>query len=286
MIDELRQVLNSVTDLPSMPPVAARVLALMRDHKSTARDLAGLISSDPAVTAQILKIANSAYYSLPRQVKTLDHAIVVLGEKTLKSLVLLACLKGLNKSFGAVERLLWEDAVGCATAARLVARRLGCADSEEAFLGGLFRNLGKLVMNNMDSLKFQRLMDESSQSELPVDQLECRYFPFSHMLIGAAVLAKWKFPENLTYVVRYYTDPGSVSGSSSGLDDLMAVVNIADDFCRRLGIGRRQPEQRCELGQIPGARLLGLDHLRLESLLNEFVEAYQRDLDVMLGQGG
>jgi HD-like signal output (HDOD) protein len=282
MFDELRLVLNTVTDLPPMPPVAARVLALMREDKSTARDLAALISSDPAVTARIIKIANSAFYSLPRQVKTLDHAIVVLGEKVLRSLVMLACLKGLNKSFGTVERLLWEDAVGCAAAARLVARRLGCADSEEAFLGGLFRNLGKLVMNNMDAPRYQDMMEEAGHGDLPLDQLERRYFPFPHMLIGAAVLAKWKFPENLTYVVRYYNDPVGVADGSSGLNGLMAAVNLADDFCRRLGIGRPQPEQRCELEQIPGAQLLVLDRRRLEPILNEFAEIYQRDRDLML----
>lgn len=282
MIDELRQVLGTVTDLPAMPPVAARVLALMRDNQSTARKLAELISTDPAVTAQIIKIANSAYYSLPRQVKTLDHAIVILGEKSLKSLVLLTCMKGLNKSFGPVERLLWEDAVGCALAARLVAKRLGRADSEEAFLGGLFRNLGKLVMNNMDARKFQLMMEETARGDLLPDQLERNYFPFSHMLIGAAVLAKWKFPENLTYVVRYYADPVSVSDGSSELDELMAVVNIADDFCRRLGIGRQQPEIRCEFAQLPGARLLAVDGQRLEPILDEFAEMYQRDHDLIL----
>jgi HD-like signal output (HDOD) protein len=215
-------------------------------------------------------------------VKTLEHAIVVLGEEALNSLVLAACLKGLNNTFGPVEKMLWEDAVGCSFAARLVAKRLASADAEEAFLGGLFRNLGKLVLNNLDGPGYRRMIEAAARDGRSPDELESASFPCSHMLIGAAVLVKWKFPGNLIHAVRYYLTLERFPDLATEAEGLMATVNIADDFCRRLGIGRPGPESCGALGQTPGALLLGADDARLEPVLKEFAETFQRERATVL----
>ena len=136
-----------------MPVVATRVMQLMQETNTTSKHLAEAISRDPAVSARILKIANSSFYSMRRQVKTLEHAI-----KTLKSLVFASSLKGLNKSYGLMEKMLWEDSIGGAIGAKVVAQRFRTGDPEEAFLAGLFRHIGKLVMNNMYSEKFLQIV--------------------------------------------------------------------------------------------------------------------------------
>ncbi|HKI51432.1 MAG TPA: HDOD domain-containing protein, partial [Geothermobacteraceae bacterium] len=98
MRQNLQSVVNLVGDLPSMPMVAVKILDLLQDPTTSADKLATIISSDQAVSARVLKIANSSFYSLRRQVNTLEHAIVIMGEKTLKSLVLASSLKGTNRS--------------------------------------------------------------------------------------------------------------------------------------------------------------------------------------------
>jgi HD-like signal output (HDOD) protein len=158
MSTDFQTVVNSVGDLPPMPAVAVKVIELLQDPNASAGRLARTIAHDPALSARVLKIANSSFYSMKRQVRTLESAIVVMGEKTLRSLVLAASLKGMNKSFGLLEKMLWEDSIGCAIGARILAQRMEKVDTEEAFVAGLFRHLGKVVLNYSHPQEFQSLM--------------------------------------------------------------------------------------------------------------------------------
>jgi len=147
MSTDFQSVVRSIRDLPPMPTVAIKVFELLGDENVKYEKLGEVISTDSAVSARLLKVSNSAFYSMNRQIKTLSHAIAIIGERTLRSLILAASLEGMNKSYGLLEKLLWEDAIGCAVGCRILAQRFKTADPEEAFLAGLFRHLGKIVMN-------------------------------------------------------------------------------------------------------------------------------------------
>ncbi len=279
---ELHSVINAVGDLPPMPVVAVKVVQMLQDPKTNAADLAEAISRDQAVSARVLKIANSSFYSLKRQVKTLEHAIAILGEKTLKSLVLAASLKGLNKSFGLMEKMLWEDSIGCATGARLIAGYVQSTDPEEAFLAGLFRHIGRMVMNNLDPDRYRQVVEEAYNDGGRIDEAERRHFPFSHAVIGAAVLEKWNFSEALSRSVRHHEDLAISAEEEPQLYRLTAVVNLADHFCRFLGIGQRSPSEDLDVAQCPGARALGVEPERARLFLDEFRAAFEKDREVFL----
>jgi HD-like signal output (HDOD) protein len=266
-----------------MPVVATKVVQLMQDPKTTAKDLAEAISKDAAVSARILKIANSSFYSMQRQVKTLEQAIVILGEKTLKSLVLASSLRGLNKTYGLMEKMLWEDSIGGAIGARLVAQRFRSAEPEEAFLGGLFRHIGKLVMNNMDQDKFQAIVEGVYNGEGDFEELERRLFPYSHAVIGEAVLQKWNFSENLTQVARHHEDLSISRKDHPDLYRLVVTVNIADKFCRYLGIGQRSPEDQLDIFASLDGKAPGLKPEHIDKLLEEFRRVFEQDRDAFLG---
>jgi HD-like signal output (HDOD) protein len=139
-----------INKLPPMPLIASRMVNLINSPRASAGELAKVISGDPVISARVLKIANSSFYSMARQVKTLSNAIVILGEKTLKNLVLAASLRGLNSKFGPIEQMLWEDSMTCALGARFLASSLRTGDPEEAFIAGLFRHIGRVLLNNQD----------------------------------------------------------------------------------------------------------------------------------------
>lgn len=290
MIDsELNAIINSVGDLPPMPIVATKVLNMMANPDYEMAELAGAIAHDPAVAARILKIANSSFYSLQRQVNSLEQAVFILGEKTLKSLVLASCLKGMNRFFGLVEKMLWEDSIGCAAAARMIALRFGCVDPEEAFLSGLLHHIGKTVMNNMDHERFLKMTEGVYNGDGTLAQLEQALFPFTHAEIGAAVLYKWKFSEVMARVVLYHADQRILSGEISLPEELepvllplLATVNLAKGFCRKAGIGQRFPEENLPLSHSHGARLLGLEGETLNRLFENFQESFQRDRGAFL----
>ncbi len=282
MSSEFQNVINAVGDLPPMPVVATKVVQLMQDQKSTAKNLADAISKDAAVSARILKIANSSFYSLQRQVKTLEHAVIILGEKTLKSLVLASSLRGMNKTFGLMEKMLWEDSIGAAIGARLVAQRFHSADPEEAFLGGLFRHIGKLVMNNLDREKFQQIIEGVYNGEGSFEDLEQKFFPYSHAVIGEAVLLKWNFSENLTQVARHHEDLLISRDENRDLYRLVVTVNIADKFCRYLGIGQRAPEDNLAMFAMLADKAPGLKREHIIKVLEEFKTVFERDRDAFL----
>ena len=124
---QLNDIVMQTRDLPAMPQVATKVLELSSDTNTSAQQLQQIISDDQAMTARILKIANSAMYSCSRKVKTLTEAIVMLGFNSIRSLVVTSAARNLyntsRATTGLKERLLWEHSVGSAFACRL--RRAG-----------------------------------------------------------------------------------------------------------------------------------------------------------------
>lgn len=281
MPTDVQTVVNSIGDLPPMPVVAVKVLDLLQNPRTTADHLAATIASDQAVSARVLKIANSSFYSLRKQVATLEHAIVIMGEKTLKSLVLASSLKGINKSFGLMEKMLWEDSLGCAVGSRLTALWFKSADPEEAFLAGLFRHIGKMVMNNIDSSQFQKLMIDSYNGEGTEEELERVYFPYTHAEIGQAVMEKWNFSDQLSQVTRHHHDI-EVLQDDPEVYRLAATVNLADGMCCQLGIGRREPDPSVELSLNSGARVLEAPADQVEQLTAEFKSFYEKERDTFL----
>jgi HD-like signal output (HDOD) protein len=149
--DQLKNIIMTTRDLPAMPQVASKVLELSSDPNTSAQQLQQIIADDQAMTARILKIANSAMYSCSRKVKTLTEAIVMLGFNSIRSLVVTSAARNLyntrNSTTGLKERLLWEHSIGVAFACRLLVQDRMPALAEEAFLAGLMHDIGKLVLN-------------------------------------------------------------------------------------------------------------------------------------------
>lgn len=276
MPEDFESVVDNLVEMPAMPVVASKVLQMMQDPDFNAEDLAEVIAHDTVITAQILKMANSSYYSLSNRVRSVEHAVVILGERTMRNLVLAASLRGINRRFGLMEKMLWEDSMGCAVGARAVARLFDSADPEEAFLAGLLRHFGRVVMNAWDDERYLRVMEEMYNGEGRLEEMERRHFPTSHAMVGAAVLRKWNFSDSLVRLVLNHEDFTYDPEEDPALFRLAATVNLAEHFCRRLGIGHRAPEPDHSLIRTPGAHALGLDKKELEEALDDFAEAFAR----------
>lgn len=271
---DLKSVVATVGDLPPMPAVAVKVMELLQDPESTADGLANAISADPAVSARILKIANSSFYGLQRQVSTLKAAIVILGQKTLRSLVLAASLTGMHRKYGLQEKMLWEDSVGAAIAGRLLAQHLRSIDPEEAFLAGLFRHIGKVVRSNNNNEEFTNIIQAVYNGEGTFSVLEKDYFPHNHAVVGAAVLDKWNFASALVQSTLHHEDMDIDPDEDAAAYRLTAAINLAGAMCRKLGIGQRSPEEDLDLSETAGAKALGMTQEELDELVADFEKVY------------
>ncbi len=277
MNKELERAINSAGDLPTIPLVATKIIHLMETETVTAEELAKVVAADPAVAARVLKISNSAFYGCQRQIQTLSSAIVTLGFNTLKTLVVTASVKQVYQPFGLTEKLLWEHSFAAALAARIIAGTTRLADEEEAFLAGLFHDIGKTVMNTLDRDKFQLAMQLSYNEKISFAEAEKNIFPFCHDDVGAFVIKKWNFPETLIEAVMQHHRFDFADANDHYILLLTSIASLADLFCQKLGIGVREPHQELDLVNCTGARLCNLSGDQINFLLTTFQETFDKN---------
>jgi len=266
--------------LPTMPIVASQMIQLINTPNTSATQLAKVVEKDAAVSARVLKIANSSFYSMSRQVTTLSTAIVILGDRALKNLVLAASLRGMHQSFGNIEQMLWEDSMVCALGSRFLARKLVLSDPEEAFMAGLFRHIGKVVLNNQDPDSKKLLAEMMTSGERNLADSEREDFGATHAEIGAAVLEHWHLSESLSQVALHHFDVDLSGIEDQNTINLICLVNIASEFPAIFGIFG--PPQEIDLAALPGAKALNLENEKLSELLEEFREVFEENREEFL----
>ena len=274
---DLEIMIMTASDLPTIPVVATKVMQLIENESATAEELAKVVASDPAVAARVLKISNSSFYGCQRQIQTLSHAIVVLGFATLKSLVVAASVKQVYQPYGLTEKMLWEHSFGAGLASRIIAKESRLVSQEEAFLGGLFHDIGKIIMNTMNSTQFQDAMQRCYNDGLTFEEAERQVYSYTHSEVGGLVIKKWNFPGILMHAVLNHHTFDFAPDEDSYQVSLTCVVGLANLFCHKAGIGIREPDDTLDLLQSVPAQILGLNEQRMNALMEQFVEAYERD---------
>jgi len=277
MNEELKRTIMTTGDLPPMPVVAMKVIQLIESGKANAAEIARAISSDPAVSARLLKIANSTFYGCQRKIQTLADAVVILGHNTLKGLAVAASVKEIYKPAGLTENMLWEHSFGSAVAARIIAAHSHLVSADEAFLAGLFHDIGKIIMNLREKEKFQLVIERCYNEMLPFEEIERKFFPYTHAELGGYVLEKWNLPETLISAVMLhhtfaFPDPDDINQRN-----LTAVAALADLICIKMGIGTRFPLGEMDISESKAAIILEIDANGLMQLEEAISETYKQD---------
>jgi putative nucleotidyltransferase with HDIG domain len=277
MNEELRKAILTTGDLPPMPVVATKVLQLVESGKADAAEISRTISSDPAVSARILKISNSTFYGCRRKIQTLSEAVVVLGHNTIKGLAVAASVKEIYRPSGLIENMLWEHSFGGALAAQIVAGHTSHVSADEAFLAGLFHDIGKIIMNLKERDKFRQVIERCYNEMLMFEEVELTVFPYTHAELGGYVLEKWNLPESLINAVMLHHSFAFDDDEDIYQRNLTAIASLADLICLKLGIGTRQALEDLDLAKSKAAETLELDEARLELIKDSVAEHYLRD---------
>lgn len=277
MNKELELIIMTANDLPTIPVVATKVMQLVENETATAEEMARVVASDPAVAARILKISNSSFYGCQRQIQTLPHAIMILGFSTLKSLVVAASVKQVYKPFGLTEKMLWEHSFGAGLAANIIAKSTQQVNGEEAFLGGLFHDIGKIIMNILDSQQFQTVMQKCYNENFSFQEAERQIYPYTHAEVGGLVIRKWNFPAVLTNAVLHHHTFDFIEDEDPYQIQISCVVGLANLFCHKAGIGVREREDKLVLHETVPARMLNMSEYQTTTLLEKFETAYNLD---------
>jgi HD-like signal output (HDOD) protein len=234
-----REIVARVGDLPPMPHVAARAIALVEQPETTASELAELLARDTALTSRVLKIANSAMFSRQRKITTINQAVMTVGFKALKGIIIAASLRQMNKNFGALEQLLWENAIGTAMAATMITQRLKRRYVEEIFVVGLLHGLGQIVLSTSreTAADYGRVIAIIEADGVDFITAETGVFGFAHPLVGALVAKKWNFSAETCHVILHYRDPLSGPVERSDTEEKAAIVQLAEMTIHLAGIG-------------------------------------------------
>ena len=235
MSPDLSQRLTAaVESMPAFPKSVQRILELTRDINSTPKDLVEVIDKDPVVTVKILKVVNSAYYSLPKQITSIGHAVVYIGFNTIKNLALSIAAIGMlpkdNESgFDAQQYLL--HSLATAALAKQLATKVDDADPMDCFIAGLLHDFGKVVFAQMMPKEFKvALMHSQATGEALHTTLQ-REIGADHVLVGAMLVEKWRFAPHLIETIRHQ-HPSNFKDT-----DMIACVFGANQISKKLKFG-------------------------------------------------
>ena len=229
------QLLEELERMPAQQAAALRVLYVADDPTSNASDLAATVSVDPVLTAQVMKLANSAYYGLSGRVRSADFAVTLLGFATVRSIAAAYAAGALGD--GAVTpKGFWEHAAASAAGAALVSSRLGVA-RPDAFSLGLLHDLGAAVLCRLDPTAFGEIEDKVTLPDSRQAVLhERKAFGMDHARVAATVLGSWRFPDEMVEAIDAHHDPVTPdSGKLArclGAGEALAVLSSFDDFER------------------------------------------------------
>jgi len=237
----LREIIEATGELPALPATTARLLRLMDDEAAGADEVLQVIGRDPALTANLLKLCNSAYYGLRRQVGAVQEALLLLGNRTVVQLAFATSLGDVLRGPLAGYRLgrdaLWRHSLAVAIGAAHLAGADGDrARRERAFTAGLVHDIGKLVLSGPLKAKLQQLPQTGRWDALR--QGERDVLGFDHAEAGCALAESWNFPPALAEVIGGHHDLPAPGAQPRRPDDgLLVAVTAANLAASRAGFG-------------------------------------------------
>ncbi len=196
--------IRRVGELPALPRVANHILALIADPNTTAGKLEKAIILDQALTAKILKIANSSFYGGLRDVNTVSEAIVRLGFVTIRNWTLVTAAKSvfLDDASGPALQQIWQQSVLSAMSSQLVAEHVRHSSPESVFVGGLMQNIGQLALAKASPELSRQVLDMSADARVPYHVVERELLGFDHGALGALLIREWNLSDELEEAVR------------------------------------------------------------------------------------
>lgn len=284
-IIQKEELIKRVSDAKVLPMVAKKVLEIVGNDQTSISEICETVQKDQTISANILKIANSAYYGLRKEVTSVRQAILMLGLSAIRDIALTVSTKLQHKRFGIVEQLMWDHSVGAAIAARHIAGGRGKELEEIAFFGGLFHDFGKVVINNECPDAFSGVMQRIYNDHEDPLTAERSIFDYAHTEIGALVMEKWKFPAIFVNILEnHHLENRSFESFRDAFNaQVIACINLANNMCIRLGIGFRTADQNLLLYDLPSAQFLRISKEGIERLLSDVQTAYEAEKSAFSG---
>ncbi len=234
------QLVAELLDLPTFPQIATRLLDMTQDDSRSIQDIAKVIEQDQALTAKVLRVANSAMYGCKRQIRTIQHATAMLGMENVRKYALTISVFGTRSSSAAtdyeVKRQTWVHAMAVAVLGRLIAREYGCDNVETAVVAGLIHDIGKVVLQVLRPGDYDLVSEVAREEHLDLIGAERRVFGTDHCSLGAELGHRWNLPPDLVAVLESHHDMTVVKSAAPGKLAPIHLVHLSNFLCHQIGL--------------------------------------------------
>jgi len=243
------KIANNAIEIATLPEVTMKIVEVVQDERSTAHDLHQIVRNDPALSARVLRVVNSAFYGLPGQIGSIDRAIMLLGLNAVKNIAIAASIGKMFKSSVVCDDFtgkdLWTHSVAVGATNKLITSAIGMALPDEAFLTGLIHDIGLVAVMQCHSEDIRKIVD-LTKSGVPYRKAEEEIIGANHQEIGAALTAKWKFPRSFQFVTGFHHEPMALAPENRMLS---VITHISDILCARGEIGMKITVETEEIPQ-------------------------------------
>ncbi len=230
-LSSIEKVLQRVGDLPSMPEVVAEAVDQMNDPDADMADVALVIQRDPALTAKLLKVANSPYYGMRQVVGSLKLAMVILGGREIKNILIGVTMMDTfddARTEAITKGNFWEHSFRVAALSKKISEHYKLRFQGEDFIAGLLHDIGKLVLYRQLPKEYGPVYQKASASDDEIETIEFEVFGFDHSEAGGAIVKVWNLPETLRDAVLYHHAKDGRSVDDAKDPKLASIVRIAN----------------------------------------------------------
>jgi putative nucleotidyltransferase with HDIG domain len=273
------RIMAQVKAFPAMPTTATKLLPLLDNPDVSLSKIEEIIRYDPGLTANILKLTNSAYFGIPVKVHSVKQAMSLLGWKRLMQLVMTLCMSSLmNKpipGYDLPQGELWRHSVAVSIAAENIVKALNIPDVDEVFTAALLHDVGKLILGGFVKKDMEFIQDMVAKG-FSFDVAEHIVLGTDHAEVGAHILKRWSFPEELVNAVSWHHNPEDCKNFCM----LSDIVHLANNIGQIIGAGRSLEENQSEMS-LSVIEKLGFKAVDLEEIASQTLRGVNELAEVL-----
>ncbi|MFC1542205.1 HDOD domain-containing protein, partial [Candidatus Latescibacterota bacterium] len=281
-LQNIMKELKAVKSLPPMPDTYISIEKLSRDPNATSQHYADILELDPSITARLLRMSNSAFYSFKRKIKTVKDTVTLMGTREILSLVRLACITSNIKTEPDVEvavKKVWEHSATCAISAKLLYEVTDIAKTEELgdelFICGIIHDLGKIILWSLFPEYYMTFTMNPEVGDYPTIEEEEKFLGASHCDVGRTLAEHWKLPEQLSNAITFHHHPSNRPDSEQAI--MIHLANtIAKILLKHYDVGKEPTFDENILNSI------GYTHEQLIELSKELEPKIKENIQIVV----
>lgn len=236
---KIKSIYEKIKDIPSLPQIVTRTIELIQDSNSSAEELSKVISLDLGLTTKVLKLVNSAFYGFPKQISSVQHALMILGFTTIRGLVISSSvIRIFKKNSNFDEKIFnykkfWEHSLSCALFAKYINEYKGFDLEANLFASAILHDIGKVILEQYDYENYIEAYKKYVENENNFD-IEEKFCGTNHAEIGYNITQKWNLPSQITETILYHHNPNEAKENV----DLVCLINLANSFSIAFNSGK------------------------------------------------